>query len=117
MAVCDFAIFPPRWLVAEHTFRPAFYHRNTMSEFMGNIHGSYDAKEKGFDPGCSSLHSAMSGHGPDKYSFEKASNMELVPFVAGKDSMSFMFETAYMLKLTDWAMDEKNIDNDYHLCW
>ena len=62
-AVCDFVIFPPRWLVGEHTFRPPYYHRNTMSEYMGNIYGVYDAKEKGFSPGCSSLHSCMTPHG------------------------------------------------------
>jgi len=72
-AVVDFVIFPPRWLVAEHTFRPPFYHRNTMSEFMGNISGVYDAKEFGFCPGASSLHSCMSGHGPETAVFEKAS--------------------------------------------
>lgn len=64
-AVVDFAIFPPRWLVAENTFKPPYYHRNTMSEFMGNIKGVYDAKEEGFVPGSSSLHSTMAGHGPE----------------------------------------------------
>lgn len=94
-AVCDFVIFPPRWLVAEHTFRPPWYHRNTMTEFMGNIKGTYDAKEKGFSPGQSSLHSAMAGHGPDVEGFIKASNANLQPQLVGKDCMSFMFETAY----------------------
>jgi len=68
-AVVDFVIFPPRWLVAEHTFKPPYYHRNTMSEFMGNIQGTYDAKEAGFCPGASSLHSCMSGHGPENEVF------------------------------------------------
>ncbi len=76
LATCDFVIFPPRWLVAEHTFRPPYYHRNTMTEFMGNISGEYDAKV-GFVPGASSLHSAMSGHGPDNDVFTKASNATL----------------------------------------
>ena len=73
-AILDFVIFPPRWLVGEDTFRPPYYHRNTMSEFMGNIAGTYDAKEKGFIPGANSLHSCMSGHGPESEVFEKASN-------------------------------------------
>jgi homogentisate 1,2-dioxygenase len=73
-AVCDFVIFPPRWLVAEHTFRPPYYHRNTMTEYMGNITGVYDAKEEGFVPGGSSLHSCMAGHGPEAAVFEKASD-------------------------------------------
>ena len=70
-ALCDFVIFPPRWLVGENTFRPPYYHRNTMSEFMGNLAGTYDAKEKGFIPGSASLHSCMSGHGPEYEVFEK----------------------------------------------
>ncbi len=65
MAALDFVIFPPRWLVAENTFKPPYYHRNCMTEFMGNISGEYDAKVKGFQPGCSSLHSIMTPHGPD----------------------------------------------------
>ena len=94
-AVLDFVIFPPRWLVAEHTFRPPDYHRHTMSEYMGNISGTYDAKEKGFIPGASSLHSAMTGHGPEAEVFDKASNSELKPFKTGDDSLAFMFETCY----------------------
>ena len=78
-AICDFVIFPRRWLVQEGTFRPPYYHRNTMSEFMGNVKGSYDAKEKGFVPGASSLHVCMSAHGPEAEVYEKASAAELKP--------------------------------------
>src|SRR5678816_4204516 len=39
VANVDFVIFPPRWTVAEHTFRPPYFHRNVMSEFMGLVHG------------------------------------------------------------------------------
>ena len=88
-----------------------------MSEFMGNIAGTYDAKEAGFGPGCSSLHSAMSGHGPEADVFLKASNADLKPSKVGEGSMAFMFETAYMLKLTDHAMDPKNQDTEYYKCW
>ena len=87
-----------------------------MSEFMGNIQGTYDAKES-FCAGASSLHSTMSGHGPDAEVFEKASNADLKPQLVGVDSMSFMFETAYMLKLTDYAVNEENVYTDYHECW
>ena len=116
-AVCDFVIFPPRWLVQEHTFKPPYYHRNTMTEFMGNIIGVYDAKEKGFVPGASSMHSAMSGHGPDSEVFLKASNADLQPALIGKDCMSFMFETAYQIKYTQYALNEENQDVDYWKCW
>ena len=106
-AVCDFVIFPGRWLVAEDTFRPPYYHRNTMTEFMGNICGTYDAKEIGFVPGSSSLHSCMSGHGPESEVFAKASNPEVKafkePLRTSDDSIAFMFETCFMMKLTDYA--------------
>lgn len=88
-----------------------------MSEFMGNISGTYDAKEKGFVPGASSLHSCMSGHGPEAEVFDKASNANLQPFKTQDDSLAFMFETCYMLKLTDYAMTEANLDKDYKKCW
>lgn len=103
-AVIDFVVFPPRWLVAENTFRPPYFHRNTMTEYMGNIAGTYDAKVKGFIPGASSLHSAMSGHGPEAGVFEKASGAELAPAHTGRGSIAFMFESCYMLKLTDYGM-------------
>ncbi|KAJ9149917.1 Homogentisate 1,2-dioxygenase [Pleurostoma richardsiae] len=104
-AVADFVIFPPRWLVQEDTFRPPWYHRNTMSEFMGLVCGSYDAKEGGgFRPAGASLHNIMSAHGPDADTFEKASNGELTPVKVGEGSMAFMFESSFMIGVTDWAL-------------
>lgn len=92
-AIADFVIFPPRWLVAENTFRPPWYHRNTMSEFMGLITGDYDAKTGGgFRPAGASLHNVMSAHGPDMHAFEGASNADLKPQKIGEGSMAFMFE-------------------------
>jgi homogentisate 1,2-dioxygenase len=86
-----------------------------MTEYMGNIAGTYDAKEKGFIPGASSLHSSMTGHGPEEAVFEKASNAELKPMNTGRESIAFMFETCYMLKLTDYGM--KGQDKEYRECW
>ena len=111
-AILDFVIFPPRWLVGEDTFRPPYFHRNTMSEFMGNIAGTYDAKEKGFIPGASSLHSCMTGHGPEAEVFDKASNAELKPAFIGQGSLAFMFETCYQMRLTTFAQEE-NVDHEY----
>lgn len=116
-AALDFVIFPPRFLVQEGTFRPPYYHRNCMTEFMGNISGTYDAKEAGFGPGASSLHSMMTGHGPEAEVFEKASNAKLAPIKTPEDSIAFMFETCYMLKLTDYAMKESSRDKNYRKCW
>lgn len=117
-ATMDFVIFPPRWLVAEHTFKPPYYHRNCMSEFMGNICGQYDAKGAGFGPGCSSLHSTMTPHGPDSDSYEKFVKSEQKPYKVGDGSLSFMFESGYLLKTTTFAMKEfLQVDQEYYKCW
>ncbi len=112
----DFVIFPPRWLVAEHTFRPPWYHRNIMSEFMGLIHGQYDAKEEGFVPGGMSLHNMMLPHGPDHAGFEKASNADLAPQKLD-NTLAFMFETRYPQHMTKYAAQLDTVQNDYIDCW
>lgn len=117
-AVADFVIFPPRWLVAEDTFRPPWYHRNTMSEFMGLIHGSYDAKaggKGGFQPAGASLHNTMSAHGPDMGTFEKASNADLAPAKVGEGSMAFMFESCLMVGVTEWGLKKcEKVQEEYN---
>ena len=113
----DFAIFPPRWLAAEHTFRPPWFHRNVASEFMGLIHGVYDAKAAGFVPGGASLHNCMSGHGPDAQTFDKASASDTsVPVKVG-DTMAFMFETRTMIRPTPFALNSELLQADYFECW
>lgn len=116
VAVADFVIFPPRWMVMEKTFRPPYYHRNTMSEYMGMVDGVYDAKAGGFVAGGSSLHSCMTPHGPDATTFSKASEAPLKPhkFDGG---MAFMFETTYLLKLTQEALTGPQRQTDYWRCW
>lgn len=115
-AIADFVIFPPRWLVGEDTFRPPWYHRNTMSEFMGLIQGDYDAKAgKGFQPAGASLHNIMSAHGPDASTHEKASNAPLKPMKIGEGSMAFMFESCLMVGVTEWGLKLcKKVQEDYN---
>ncbi|HET7359496.1 MAG TPA: homogentisate 1,2-dioxygenase [Rhodanobacteraceae bacterium] len=113
----DLAIFPPRWLVAEHTFRPPWFHRNVASEFMGLVHGAYDAKAGGFVPGGASLHNCMSGHGPDAASFDKASNADTGKPDHVVDTMAFMFETRRVIRPTRQALDSPQLQADYHDCW
>jgi homogentisate 1,2-dioxygenase len=112
----DFVIFPPRWLVGEDTFRPPWFHRNVMSEFMGLIRGVYDAKAAGFVPGGASLHNSWSAHGPDAETFERASNATLVPQKVA-DTMAFMFETRYLLRPTRFAAEAAELQHDYWRCW
>ncbi|MDP2700243.1 homogentisate 1,2-dioxygenase [Thalassospira sp.] len=112
----DFVIFPPRWLVAEHSFRPPWYHRNIMSEFMGLICGRYDAKEEGFVPGGFSLHNMMLPHGPDATGFLKATEGDLIP-VKLRDTMAFMFETRLAQHVTRFAATLESLQDDYPDCW
>jgi len=117
VANLDFVIFPPRWLVAENTFRPPWFHRNIASEFMGLVHGAYDAKAGGFVPGGASLHNCMSGHGPDAASFDKASAADTRKPDHIVDTMAFMFETRAVIRPTRAALESPQLQRDYHDCW
>ena len=112
----DFVLFRDRWSVAENTFRPPWYHKNIMSELMGNIHGVYDAKPEGFAPGGMSLHNMMLPHGPDMDAFEKATNSKLGPQKM-ENTMSFMFETRFPQHLTSYAAKDAPLQDDYVECW
>ena len=112
----DFVLFRERWMVAENTFRPPWYHKNVMSELMGNIYGQYDAKPQGFVPGGMSLHNMMLPHGPDNEAFEKATHADLGPSKL-EDTMSFMFETRFPQRLTEFAGREAPLQDDYIDCW
>lgn len=115
-ANCDFVIFPPRWMVAEHTFRPPWFHRNMMNEFMGLVFGQYDAKAEGFVPGGASLHNCMSGHGPDAETWEKATVADLKPvYLPG--TLAFMFETQMVVRPTRFALETRVLQHEYYECW
>ena len=113
----DFVIFPPLTLAMQDTFRPPWFHRNIASEFMGLVHGAYDAKAEGFTPGGASLHNSMSGHGPDAQTFEKASHADLSKPDVIRDTMAFMFETRLVLRPTVHAMESAQLQPDYFQCW
>jgi len=113
----DFVIFPPRILAMEHTFRPPWFHRNVAREFMGLVHGAYDAKAEGFVPGGASLHNRMSGHGPDAQTFEKASRSDTSKADVIKDTMAFMFETRAVWRPTRQALASAELQDDYFRCW
>eukprot|EP01087_Luapelamoeba_hula_P007990 TRINITY_DN1982_c0_g1_i1.p1 TRINITY_DN1982_c0_g1~~TRINITY_DN1982_c0_g1_i1.p1 ORF type:complete len:455 (-),score=62.84 TRINITY_DN1982_c0_g1_i1:39-1379(-) len=117
VAAADFVIFPPRWSVQEHTFRPPYFHRNCMSEYMGLISGAYEAKKEGFVPGGGSLHSCMTPHGPDTTTYTGASKAELKPERVAESALAFMFESTYMLALTPLAEKGENVDENYVSCW
>lgn len=116
VANLDFVIFPPRWSVAEHSFRPPWFHRNTMSELMGLVQGQYDARKAGFEPGGVSLHNAFVPHGPEAGVFEAASNADLKP-VKHRDTLAFMFESRYLYQPTAWALASPTLQADYIDCW
>jgi homogentisate 1,2-dioxygenase len=116
VANCDFVIFPPRWLVAEDTFRPPWFHRNVMSELMGLVHGVYDAKAEGFLPGGVSIHNCMTAHGPDVTTWEKASAARLEPQKI-TDTLAFMWESRYVFRPTKFALTARELQKDYDAVW
>ena len=116
LANVDFVIFPPRWLVGEDTFRPPWYHRNIMSEFMGLVHGEYDAKAEGFLPGGASLHNTFTSHGPDAETFARASSAQLRPQKLD-GTLAFMFESRWMIIPTRQAMQAAHRQPDYDAVW
>ncbi len=116
VANCDFVIFPPRWMVAEHTFRPPWFHRNLMSELMGLVRGVYDGKAEGFLPGGVSIHNCMQAHGPDAATFYKASRAELKP-QKQEDTLAFMWESRYVFRPTRFAMAAPQRQRDYDKIW
>ncbi len=116
VANCDFVIFPPRWLVMEDTFRPPWYHRNVMAEFMGLVHGQYDAKPEGFRPGGMSLHNSHVPHGPDTEAYTRASQAQLQPHKLDH-TLAFMFESRWRMKPTAWALQGGALDRAYANCW
>ncbi|WP_329458567.1 homogentisate 1,2-dioxygenase [Streptomyces sp. NBC_01497] len=119
LAGVDFVVFAPRWLVGEDTFRPPYFHRNVMSEYMGLVEGAYDAKragEGGFVPGGGSLHNMMSAHGPDRETYERASTAELRPQKID-DGLAFMFETRWPITATAQAAAAPQLQGDYDRVW
>jgi len=113
----DFVIFPPRWLAMQDSFRPPWFHRNIASEFMGLIHGAYDAKAEGFVPGGASLHNGMIGHGPDAETFAKASAADTRTPQYVADTMAFMFETPEVIRPTRHALESAQLQPGYAQCW
>jgi len=113
----DFVAFAPRTLVMRDTFRPPWFHRNIASEFMGLVHGAYDAKAEGFVPGGASLHNSMTGHGPDAQTFEKASGADTSKADVIADTMAFMFESRAVWRPTRQAMESAELQDDYFRCW
>ena len=116
VANVDFVIFPPRWLVAEQTFRPPWFHRNVMSELMGLVHGVYDAKAEGFLPGGVSIHNCMQPHGPDVPTFEKATQSELAPHRID-NTLAFMWESRWVFRPTKHALQAPQLQKDYDRVW
>src|SRR5687767_8005092 len=116
VANCDFVIFPPRWLVAENTFRPPWFHRNVMSELMGLVRGVYDAKAEGFLPGGVSIHNCMSAHGPDLATYKNATEMELKPHKI-VDTLAFMWESRWVWRPTKFALEARELQKDYDKVW
>ena len=116
LANADFVIFAPRWLVGEDTFRPPWFHRNVMSEYMGLVTGTYDAKAEGFTPGGGSLHNTFTSHGPDADTYARASTAALAPSKLD-GTLAFMLESRWTIRPTRQAMEASHRQPDYDAVW
>ena len=116
VANLDFVIFPPRWQVAEHTFRPPYFHRNILSELMGLVKGEYDAKSTGFEIGGVSIHNCLTPHGPDTATYQKAIQQPLKP-LRYRNTLAFMFESCEAWLVSENALSHPSRQLDYSLCW
>ena len=116
VANLDLVVFPDRWLVAEDTFRPPWFHRNTMSELMGLIEGVYDAKPQGFVPGGTSLHNQFVPHGPSAEAHRAATESDLAPQKL-EGTLAFMLESRYRFLLTEHALSHPGRQTDYERTW
>jgi homogentisate 1,2-dioxygenase len=103
-------------MVAEHTFRPPWFHRNVMSELMGLVHGVHDSKAEGFLPGGVSIHNCMQAHGPDLPTYEKASGEELAPRKF-ENALAFMWESRWVFRPTRAALASPQLQKDYDAVW
>jgi homogentisate 1,2-dioxygenase len=112
----DFMVLPARWLVADHTFRPPGFHRNSVAEFLSIVEGKHDSKDSSFQPGGASLHNNWAAHGPDMTTFERARVADLAPQKV-EGSIVFMIESRYPLQVTPEAMAAPELQHDYQDCW
>ena len=117
-ALADFVIFPPRIMATDdNTFRPPWFHRNVMAEFMGLIYGQYDAKREGFVPGGASLHNTMTPHGPDSDTYERAVKADCSKPTKFEGGLAFMFETCLTLRCSSYALTCPQRQMEYAQCW
>lgn len=112
----DLVIFSSRWMVAEHTLRLPYFHRNIMNEFMGLISGEYDAKQEGFLPGGFSIHNCMTAHGPDYLSYQNAIKETLEPTYYN-NTLAFMFEVKEPWLISKQAASHPAKQFNYSDCW
>ena len=111
----DFAAFPPRWFVAEHTFRPPWFHRNTMSEFVAGLKGTPEARARGYVQGSCHMHNCMAAHGPDPEVFKLASSAELKP--TRDENFAIMFESRLPFRVAAAAQNSETLRKNYDQNW
>jgi len=112
----DFMILPPRWLVAEHTFRPPGFHRSAVAEFLALIQGAHDTRASRFAPGASSLHNNWTAHGPDVATHDKGRVAELVP-TKFEETLVIMLDSRFPYEIAPGGMDGPHRQLDCTSSW
>jgi homogentisate 1,2-dioxygenase len=113
--MADVLVFSGRWEVAEHTFRPPYYHRNVATEFSYIV--ALPEPYSGFEKGAYFLSPSMTPHGISGRAHRQALEADDAPRRLPDGSIWVMFETALGLRLTPWAMASGNRDDAYHELW
>lgn len=115
VANVDFAVLPPRWIVANETFRPPYYHRNIMSEIVVSLRGAPESRGTEYHVGSCHVHNAMAPHGPDPEILQKASNAPLAP--RWEDTLMVMFESFLPYGVPREAAQARDRDTNYESNW
>ena len=78
----------------EDTYRPPYFHMNTMSEFAFLVEGGFDSTPVPKDlHGLCTLTNPMVPHGSDAQSFKAAVSASLQPHKVPPGNLGVMFES------------------------
>ena len=114
-AIADFVVFPGRWEVIEHSFRPPFMHRNAASEI--NMVVRTPTPESGYDPGCTFVSPILTPHGVATRTYDHVASIpeDAVepPRRLPDESLWAMFESSMPFRLTDWARRTDLVDREF----
>lgn len=97
----DLIVFPPRWDATAHTFRPPYFHRNTIAEINGILRD--DEHHAPFVPGCVFITPPLTPHGVGGRTVERERARDDDAPYRVHDSLWFQLESPLAPVLAAWA--------------